>query len=55
MLSRAEAKRFGRQRVKVVVLKYGDDSASPPDPQQKVAANAVNRTVRAKTNMVPKK
>lgn len=25
MPSRAQAKKFGRQRVKVVVLKYGDD------------------------------
>jgi len=35
MSSRAEAKKFGRQRVKVVVLKYGDNQVSPPDPQQK--------------------
>jgi len=43
MPSQAEAKKFGRQRVKVVVLKYGDDEASPPDPQQKADAKAVNR------------
>jgi 3D (Asp-Asp-Asp) domain-containing protein len=55
MPSRAEAKKFGRQRVKVVVLKYGDDNASPPDPQQKAEAKAVNRNVRAKTNTEPKK
>ena len=47
MPSRAEAKKFGRQRVKVVVLKYGDDEASPPDPLQKAAAKATNRKVRA--------
>jgi hypothetical protein len=55
MPSQAEAKKFGRQRVKVVVLKYGDDEASPPDPQQKAEAKAVNRRVRAKPNTVPKK
>ena len=47
MPSRAEAKKFGRQRVKVVVLKYGDDVAVPADPQQKVEAKAENRSVRA--------
>jgi 3D (Asp-Asp-Asp) domain-containing protein len=47
MPSRAEAKKFGRQRVKVVVLKYGDDEASSPDPKQKAAAKAENREVRA--------
>jgi 3D (Asp-Asp-Asp) domain-containing protein len=50
MPSQAEAKKFGRQRVKVVVLKYGDDEVSPPDPQQKAEAQAVNRRVRAKAN-----
>ena len=55
MPSRAEAKKFGRQRVKVVVLKYGDDDASPPDSQQKAEATAVDRNVRAKTNTEPKK
>jgi 3D domain len=55
MPSRAEAKKFGRQRVKVLVLKYGDDEASPPDPQQKAEAKAVNRAVRARTNREPKK
>ena len=49
MPSRAEAKKFGRQRVKVVVLRYGDDEARPPDPQQKAEARAVNRSVRART------
>ncbi len=49
MPSEAEAKKFGRQRVKVLVLKYGDDQASPPDPQQKAEAQAVDRSVRAKT------
>jgi len=47
MPSRAEAKRFGRQRVKVVILHYGDDEVTTPDPEQKAAAKAVNRKVRA--------
>ena len=55
MPSQAEAKRFGHQRVKVVVLKYGDDEASPPDPQQKADAKAADRTVRAKENTTLKK
>ena len=55
MPSQAVAKKFGRQRVKVVVLKYGDDEASPRDPQQKAEAKAVNRNVRAKANTAPKK
>jgi 3D (Asp-Asp-Asp) domain-containing protein len=55
MPSRAEAKKFGRQRVKVVVLKYGDDEASPPDPQQKADAKAVNRQVRAEHDPPPAK
>src|SRR5580704_16462104 len=46
--SHAEAKKFGRQRVKVVVLKYGDDEASLPDPQQKADAKAANRKERAR-------
>jgi len=53
MPRQAEAKKFGRQRVKVVVLKYGDDEAGPPDPQQKAEAEAVNRKVRAKPNAAP--
>ena len=44
----AEAKKFGRQRVKVVVLKFGDDEPVAPDPQQKAAAKAANRKVRAR-------
>jgi 3D (Asp-Asp-Asp) domain-containing protein len=55
MPSHAEAKKFGHQRVKVVVLKYGDDEASPPDPQQKAEAKVENRNVRAKTTAAPKK
>jgi 3D (Asp-Asp-Asp) domain-containing protein len=43
----ADAKKFGRQRVKVVILKYGDDEAVPPDPRQKAAAKALDREVRA--------
>ena len=53
MPSHAEAKKFGRQRVKVVVLKYGDDEASAPDPQQKAEAKAANRAVRAKPKAPP--
>ena len=55
MPSQAEAKKFGHQRVKVVVLKYGDDEASPPDPQQKAEAKVENRNVRAKATAAPKK
>jgi hypothetical protein len=55
MPSQAEAKKFGHQRVKVVVLKYGDNEASPPDPQQKADAKAADRTVRAKENTTLKK
>ena len=55
MPSQTEAKKFGRQRVKVVVLKYGDDSVSPPDPQQKAEAKAVDRRVRATANTGPTK
>ena len=55
MPSHAEAKKFGRQRVKVVVLKYGDDEASPPDLEQKAEAKAVNRNVRAKAKTAPTK
>lgn len=50
MPSRAEAKKFGRQRVKVVVLRYGDDQASPPDPRQKAQAKIENRKARATEN-----
>src|ERR1700730_14061851 len=55
MPSQAEAKKFGRQRVKVVVLKYGNDETSPPDPQQTAEAKAVNRKIRAKVNAAPAK
>jgi hypothetical protein len=47
MPSRIAAKKFGRQRVKVVVLKYGDDEASAPDPRQRAEAKSENRKVRA--------
>ena len=53
MPSRAEAKRFGRQRVKVLVLKYGDDEASPLDPRKKTESKAINRTAGAKANRAP--
>ena len=55
MPSQAEAKTFGRQRVKVMVLKYGDDEVSPPDPQQKAEAKATDRKVRAAGNTEPTK
>ena len=55
MPSHAEAKKFGRQRVKVLVLKYGDDEANPPDPRQKADAKAVNRDAHAKTKSAPVK
>ncbi len=43
MPSPAEAKKFGRQRVKVVILHFGDDAVSPPDPQQRAEAKAINK------------
>ncbi len=46
MPSHAEAKAFGRQRVKVVVLSYGDDQPRPPDTQQKAEAKAEDREAR---------
>jgi 3D (Asp-Asp-Asp) domain-containing protein len=55
MPSRTEAKKFGRQRVKVVVLRYGDDEASSPDPHQKAIAKAVNRKARARAAAVAQK
>ena len=55
MPSRAEAKKFGRQRVKVVVLRYGDDEPGSPDPRQKAKAKAVNRRVRAKARTMARK
>ena len=55
MPSRAEAKKFGRQRVKVVILKYGDDGAGAADPQQKAEAKAVNRKARANSKKTPAK
>jgi 3D (Asp-Asp-Asp) domain-containing protein len=47
MPSTAEAKKFGRQRVKVAVLRYGDDQPSAPNPAQKAGAKSINRQVRA--------
>ncbi len=55
MPTKAEAKKFGRQRVKVVILKYGDDEPTPPDPQQKADAKAENRKARAKARNAPRK
>lgn len=55
MPSHIEAKKFGRQRVKVVILSYGDDKPSPASPQQKAEAKAENRMVRATENRPPQK
>jgi 3D (Asp-Asp-Asp) domain-containing protein len=55
MPSQVEAKKFGRQRVKVVVLEYGDDEASPRDPRQEAEAKAANRRMRAKATTAPAK
>ena len=55
MPSHAEAKKFGRQRVKVVVLKYGDDEATPPDPKQQAQAKTINRKARANVKTGPAK
>ena len=55
MPSKAEAKKFGRRRVKVVILKYGDDEPSPPDPQQRAEARSENRKERAKAKSSPPK
>jgi 3D (Asp-Asp-Asp) domain-containing protein len=53
--SRKEAKAFGRRRVKVVVLKFGDNQVSSVDPEQKAAAKAADRRVRAKSQTGPTK
>lgn len=50
MPSTAEAKKFGRQRVKVLILKFGDDEPVAPKPEQKAEAKAENRKERAKLN-----
>jgi 3D (Asp-Asp-Asp) domain-containing protein len=55
MPSQAEARRFGRKRVKVVILKYGDDVAGPGDPQQTAAVEALNRNMRRSAKRVPAK
>jgi hypothetical protein len=49
------SQKVGRQRVKVVILKFGDDEAKPPDPQQKADAKAGIRSVRAQENAAPPK
>ena len=53
MPSRAEAKAFGRQHVKVVVLSYGDDKPRPTDPQQKAEAKAEDQQARKAANPRP--
>lgn len=55
MPSAAEAKKFGVQRVKVVVLKFGDDKPSVPNPRQKAEAKAQDREVRATAKPAPPK
>jgi 3D (Asp-Asp-Asp) domain-containing protein len=50
MATKAEARRFGRQRVKVVILQYGDDQPKPPDPNQKAEAKSEDRQARANAN-----
>lgn len=55
MPTRAEAKKFGRQRVKVVILKYGDDQPAPPDPAQKAEAKAVDHAARTAATPPDKK
>ena len=55
MPSLAEAKKFGRQRVKVVVLSYGDDKPAPPVAAQKAEAKVENREVRKQTPTPPVK
>ena len=47
MPSHADAKAFGRQRVKVLVLSYGDDQAHAPDPQQKADAKAEDKDAQS--------
>lgn len=46
MPSAAEAKKFGRQRVRVQVLTWGDNQPTAPNPVQKAAAKSENRAVR---------
>lgn len=46
MPSRAEAKKFGRQRVQVHVLEWGDNQPKAPSPVQKAEAKSENRAVR---------
>ncbi len=53
--SLAEARKFSRQRVKVVVLSYGDDKAAPPVAAQKTEARFENREVRKQTQTHPLK
>jgi 3D (Asp-Asp-Asp) domain-containing protein len=55
MPTKAEAKKFGRQRVKVVILKFGDDEPTAPNPEQKAEAKAENRKERAKAKAAPGK
>ena len=55
MPTTAEAKKFGRQHVKVLILAYGDDAANPPDPQQKAEAKAENREERKAESTAPPK
>lgn len=54
-LDAAIYRKHQRQRVKVVILKYGDDEAGPPDAQQKAEAKAANRKMRIKGQPAPTK
>lgn len=49
MRTQAEAKKFGRQRIRVIILHDGDDQPQPPDPHQIAAARAIDRAARAKS------
>jgi 3D (Asp-Asp-Asp) domain-containing protein len=47
MPSQAEAKKFGRQRVRVVILKYGDDKVSHPVRSKRLRPKPRTERVRA--------
>jgi hypothetical protein len=53
MPSQPEAKTFGRQQLKMLVLKYSDNEAAPADPQQAAVARSVNRNGRGNAEKVP--
>ncbi len=53
MPTTAEAKKFGRQHVRVLILAYGYDVAKKPDPEQKAEAKAENREERKAESTTP--